>query len=213
MKFLKRFWRVDYFQLLMAKLVWESFAIATISKFCNFSCFDNYSNFYEINLDWKFPKTTFLSENIPNPFSEKTYFELNLTQSESVEIQITDISGKEISNSFQFFEKGKHQINLFRTDFPFSGIYFFHWKTSSENFTRKMLLINWLINSLPLERLGSFQVVSFFSFQNYFLSPQMIHWKGRKLPCFSKTFMELFDFHESLYICTKFGVNESQNKI
>jgi len=65
-----------------------------------------------------------LSQNTPNPFSDKTNIIVELKKSSSISIRIMDLNGKTIQNLQIEKGEGKHQISIDLTNEP-AGIYYY----------------------------------------------------------------------------------------
>jgi len=80
-----------------------------------------------------------VSNNFPNPFSNRTSFNLNIKKDEEVSISIYDINGKKVIHNSYNLEKGKHE-------FSFSGgssvAYFAQIETSDSKQGLKMFQIS-----------------------------------------------------------------------
>ncbi|MEI6124324.1 MAG: T9SS type A sorting domain-containing protein [Bacteroidota bacterium] len=76
----------------------------------------------------------------PNPSTDYTNIDLNLTKSSNVTLTVTDLVGKQIMNtSFGQLSSGNHNLAVSVTNFK-SGIYFFTVQTADSKTTRKIVI-------------------------------------------------------------------------
>lgn len=76
----------------------------------------------------------------PNPFSSSATIEFNLSQSSPVSIKLFSVDGKKVMTIAEGnFSEEKHLIQFNRENLA-AGIYFLQVKTSSENFTEKIVI-------------------------------------------------------------------------
>lgn len=81
-----------------------------------------------------------LLQNIPNPFKEQCKIAFTLKQAENVTLKITDIQGKEILTVVdKKLIAGSYSFDVELKNMP-SGVYFYHLKTNSTNFVKKMVM-------------------------------------------------------------------------
>ncbi len=80
-------------------------------------------------------------QNIPNPFSNHTTFDIHLTDATKVNLEIYDVTGKlvRVLLDGQTLEGGQHKINFDANQLS-SGIYLYRLATEQENITKKMVL-------------------------------------------------------------------------
>lgn len=77
----------------------------------------------------------------PNPFAAFTTINLNLVMSKTLNLLITDLSGKIILEKKQTYPKGKSSIQIDGQDLSNSGLYFFKIQGSDFNYNGKLVLL------------------------------------------------------------------------
>lgn len=82
-----------------------------------------------------------LFQNIPNPFSQSTIIEFELSADMDVTIQIVDTNGSLVRTIKGFYKKGKNAVNVDSRDLNGNGIYYFNLECEAFSATRKMILI------------------------------------------------------------------------
>lgn len=84
-------------------------------------------------------KAALLSQNYPNPFSQRTRIRFSVDEVSEVALSILDITGKKISIPVnREYQAGTHEIELDLSDWP-SGTYFYRIESGNMVRTRKML--------------------------------------------------------------------------
>ena len=81
-------------------------------------------------------------QNTPNPFNDKTTIRFNLTQDETVTLDIFDINGKLVHNRVSKFNRGINQFVVSDTDIKVNGVFYYTLKVNGEAVTKKMILID-----------------------------------------------------------------------
>jgi len=79
-------------------------------------------------------------ENSPNPFSEFTHINFQITDSEQVTLTIFDISGKKIRTIQKNFPSGMNSFLIEKKDLGSDGLYFYEVKTTENIGIGKMIL-------------------------------------------------------------------------
>jgi len=87
-------------------------------------------------------ETEWISKNTPNPFSDLTQITLVLDNNSTVQLSITDISGRVVSNEKRTFNAGSHTIDITSNQLGESGIYYLNVQTETKTETIKMVLVN-----------------------------------------------------------------------
>ncbi|MEL6718741.1 MAG: T9SS type A sorting domain-containing protein, partial [Bacteroidota bacterium] len=78
----------------------------------------------------------------PNPFSNQTFIDLDLSKAATVEIKVFDMTGRLVQSlPSQFLDKGKHQVSLNAT-FLEVGIYWLHLQIGQEQLTKKLVILD-----------------------------------------------------------------------
>ena len=87
------------------------------------------------------PKTFSLSQNYPNPFNPNTSFDLQLSKSGFVKLEIFDITGKAVETLIsQELKAGTYRIDWNGSKYS-SGVYFYKVITNEIVETKKMVLV------------------------------------------------------------------------
>ena len=82
---------------------------------------------------------TRLSQNQPNPFSDRTIIPFFLEESGGVTVSVTDVQGREVYHQQRALPEGPHEWALERNDLKGPGIYWYRLITDKETLTRKMI--------------------------------------------------------------------------
>jgi Cohesin domain/Secretion system C-terminal sorting domain/HYR domain len=82
-----------------------------------------------------------LSQNRPNPFNDETFIGFTLPESTDATFSIFDAAGKLMQTSTNFYDKGRHEIRLNRTDLPTNGVYFYEIRTNQTTARRRMVVV------------------------------------------------------------------------
>jgi polyhydroxybutyrate depolymerase len=83
----------------------------------------------------------FSLHNYPNPFNNFTNIKYVLPTETDVNINIIDIRGRIIQNIVRKQQSAGEYSILFHADKLASGLYFIHFRTHSESFTKKLILL------------------------------------------------------------------------
>jgi hypothetical protein len=87
------------------------------------------------------PEKFLLSQNYPNPFNPSTKIRFTIGSTESAELRVFDILGKEISlMKFGVLKPGIYEADFSARDLP-SGIYFYRITAGEFTNTKRMILI------------------------------------------------------------------------
>ncbi len=82
-----------------------------------------------------------VSQNQPNPWSDYTEINYNLTQASKVVLTVFDIQGRQAFTQTENVTAGKHSIRIASSDLSGSGIYTYILQTDNETVRKKMLLV------------------------------------------------------------------------
>ena len=85
--------------------------------------------------------TAVLYQNEPNPFENTTMIRFDMPESQEATLSIYNVDGKIVKELSGVYEKGEHQVNLSKEEFPASGVYYYQLKTNNFNETKKMMFI------------------------------------------------------------------------
>ncbi len=81
-----------------------------------------------------------VSQNVPNPFNDVTFIQIELFEESYVSIEITDLTGKKILEIEKgHLQPGSHNIKLNAMGLN-QGLYFYTVKSGEFSITKKMLL-------------------------------------------------------------------------
>ena len=83
-----------------------------------------------------------LHQNNPNPFQQATVISWDMPNSELVELEIRDNSGRIVLNRTITSQKGENVLEIDRNTLSATGIYFYTIKTSHGSSTKKMIYMN-----------------------------------------------------------------------
>ena len=87
------------------------------------------------------PKENMLSQNYPNPFNPSTKIRFSIKKTETVELRVFDILGKEISiMKFGILKPGYYESGFNAEELP-SGIYFYRITAGEFTDTKRMILL------------------------------------------------------------------------
>ena len=105
-----------------------------------------YTSDYEvisINIgDFQNEYTTRLYQNTPNPFSNVTNIQFELSKSSLITMKIFDQEGRVIKTLSDSYEKGIHNIKLDSKSLNGNGIYYYQLETELYSGIKKMILID-----------------------------------------------------------------------
>ncbi|MEM9886727.1 MAG: T9SS type A sorting domain-containing protein [Bacteroidota bacterium] len=77
----------------------------------------------------------------PNPFNDVTSIQFGLSQSDLVQLTVTDITGRVVFETNAQFDAGQHQFELNAADLGASGILIYTIRTSDTKYSDKLLLV------------------------------------------------------------------------
>ena len=81
-----------------------------------------------------------MSQNYPNPFSDKTYIDINLPVATAFDLSIYTISGEKIySQSYSAYPAGSYTLKIQKNNLG-KGCYFYRLKTSEGSVTKKLMV-------------------------------------------------------------------------
>lgn len=80
-----------------------------------------------------------VSQNTPNPFTDKTSISFNLPVSGSVSLTVFDVTGRIIKEVTQDFEKGFNTVTLNANELNATGVMYYRIDAGSHTATRKMI--------------------------------------------------------------------------
>ena len=83
-----------------------------------------------------------LYQNRPNPFSQHTIIGFEVTHSETVTLNIIDITGKMIRQVQQNAKKGYNEMTINNKDIDGKGVYYYQLATSMGVVTKKMIVVD-----------------------------------------------------------------------
>ncbi len=94
--------------------------------------------------EFSFPAGTFLGQNFPNPYSDKTRINYGIAEDAHVTISVHDVSGRTVMVLHDsHMSAGKHYIEMNRASLE-AGVYYYRMKVIGRNTnfseTRKMIL-------------------------------------------------------------------------
>ena len=87
-------------------------------------------------------KTFVMHQNRPNPFVEETVIRFNLPESDQVEFQVYNQSGKPVMTKVFEGSEGENMIQLRRADLKGTGVMFYTLKTKFGSQTKKLTLLD-----------------------------------------------------------------------
>jgi hypothetical protein len=112
----------------------DALYLATKDSDINPEVYDESLNISNLTLHFEknttFDKTFFASTIQPNPLTNNGLVKFNLPSSEAVSFRIFDVTGKLIFAQTKNYSEGLQQIEIEKTTFPSSGLYFYELKTS-----------------------------------------------------------------------------------
>jgi hypothetical protein len=82
---------------------------------------------------------TEVKQNFPNPFTETTNVWFQIPSQSLVKWSITDVSGRLIKQSNQWFGAGEHVLDFEKNTFHSPGIYYFTIESADYKRTLKMV--------------------------------------------------------------------------
>ncbi len=83
-----------------------------------------------------------VKQNQPNPFSEWTTIGFDVPVTGFVELEVTDLTGKQLYTLQNEYPKGYNEIQINRSDITGSGVLYYHIKTAVGSTTNKMIVID-----------------------------------------------------------------------
>ncbi len=90
------------------------------------------------NIDEGVSNITSVSQNYPNPFSNQSLIQVNLSKGNQVSLEIYNITGQKVAvNNMGYRNAGNHTLTIDGSTLP-SGIYFYTLQAGNEKITRKM---------------------------------------------------------------------------
>jgi hypothetical protein len=111
------------------------------SKFTTAEAYNSELEFLEILLQFSNQNGVVLSQNAPNPFTQTTTFQYELSTASTVEFTIQDIAGKTIFATTENGKKGTNQLKIAANDLAGAGMYFYRMEVLGETISGKMILI------------------------------------------------------------------------
>ncbi len=84
--------------------------------------------------------TLALYQNQPNPFISETEIGFNLPEAMRATLEFYDITGRQLFQTSQNFDKGYHEIPVSRADLNASGVIYYQLHTEQGTLTKKMIL-------------------------------------------------------------------------
>jgi hypothetical protein len=82
-----------------------------------------------------------LHQNIPNPFSDKTFIGFDLPEENSYTLSIYDITGRIIKEISDKGKEGYNSVNISRKELGRNGVFYYRLKSGDNTDSRKMILI------------------------------------------------------------------------
>ena len=93
-------------------------------------------------LDLTFVETGFVvQQNRPNPFRGETSIRFQLPETQVVQFQIFDVSGRSIKSIEAEYSAGYHELIVSPSDLNGQGVYYYQVKAGEQMATRKMVMI------------------------------------------------------------------------
>ena len=86
--------------------------------------------------------STRLYQNQPNPFSEKTTIDFELSEAGQVSLSVYDLAGKQVFQNNAFYNKGRHSVQLDKQLSFSSGVMYYKLETGTFSETRKMVKLD-----------------------------------------------------------------------
>jgi hypothetical protein len=80
-----------------------------------------------------------VSQNVPNPFSEQTQFNISLTKASSVTLKVTNLLGQEVYRETVNYSAGNHPYTFSQGGLS-AGVYHFGVLVDGHQITRKMIV-------------------------------------------------------------------------
>jgi len=80
-------------------------------------------------------------QNEPNPFNDQTTLSFDLPESNKVQLNIVDITGKRVHSESSFMTKGANTFVVTGSDLGESGIYYYTITTGEISQTKKMIFV------------------------------------------------------------------------
>lgn len=81
-----------------------------------------------------------LFSSYPNPFNSGTRITFGLPEAGLVNIEIFDLTGREVASTSRYFQAGKHNLSWKADSHP-AGTYFLKVKANGQTKSQKLLLI------------------------------------------------------------------------
>ncbi len=105
--------------------------------------FNGNFEYFSLNssIDISAPKKFTLSQNYPNPFNPSTKIDYEIPADSKVNITIYDISGKEVQQVVNEYQKAGYYTAQFNASRLSSGTYFYKLTTGNDIITKKMTLV------------------------------------------------------------------------
>ncbi len=83
----------------------------------------------------------FISQNIPNPFSNNTEVIINLPQETDLDFRIMDSTGRILKSTHRHYSKGQNSITISGTELGKPGLYFYEITTKKSSTIKRMVYI------------------------------------------------------------------------
>jgi len=85
-------------------------------------------------------KLSSVSQNFPNPCNTETYITANLSESNSLDLEVYSLTGQVVANKkYGLLTKGSHTLTINASQFT-SGVYFYSITIGDQKITRKMVV-------------------------------------------------------------------------
>ena len=81
-----------------------------------------------------------LYQNVPNPFMDVAQIDFYLPQADEVQFEVRNTAGQVVKVVRGWYDAGKHQINLDRSDLVATGIYYYTLQTGQTVLTKQLIV-------------------------------------------------------------------------
>lgn len=85
-------------------------------------------------------KGLYLAQNRPNPFDYRTQIGFELPESGEVSLKVFNLKGQVVYRSVRWLDAGQHEWELYRKDFPQTGLYYYQLESNGLHATKKMIV-------------------------------------------------------------------------
>lgn len=89
----------------------------------------------------KFPRTSRLNQNYPNPLNPTTTISYDLPEAQNIALQIFDITGRLVETLYNGYKEAGHWDVTWNASDQSSGVYIYRLQVGDQSFSKKMVVL------------------------------------------------------------------------